>query len=122
ARPDPFIISDARGRIVETTEAFERTFGYSAAEAIGKSTLDLNIYLKPEDRLQLLHILQEDGRIRDYEVDLVAMGGKIVSGIVSAEPIEVAGKPYTLTIFRDVTVQKQAEHAQIGRASCRERA
>lgn len=111
ASPDPFIISDARGRIVETNEAFERTFGYSAAEAIGKSTLDLSIYLKPEDRLRLLHILQEDGRIRDYEVDLVAMGGKIVSGIVSAEPMEVAGKPYTLTIFRDVTEQKQAEHA-----------
>ena len=111
ASPDPFIITDSRGRIVETNEAFERTFGYSASEALGKSTLDLKIYADSEDRERLIQMFQASGRIRDFEVDLVSKDGAIVSGVVSAERMDVGDEAYVLSIFRDVTEKKRAEQA-----------
>ena len=62
-----------KGRIVEANPAFARILGYDSPEEVMNAITDLSthLYVNPERRLELLHILDEWGVVRDFEVEFI---------------------------------------------------
>ena len=59
----------------------------------------------------MVKILQEQGRIQDFEAQIHRKSGEIRDVLISAEVIEVAGEQYILGHTHDITERKQAEEA-----------
>jgi PAS domain S-box-containing protein len=105
------ITSLADGRYLEVNEAFERVMGYRRDEVIGRSSLELNVWQKPEDRKYVFQMLAEGMKVRDMEVGFRSKSGTILIGLFSAEIIEVGTEQCLLSLVNDITARKQAEEA-----------
>ena len=55
------------GKILEINDGFLRVFGYTRAEAIGRTILELGLWRNPEDREHMVAEFQEHGRVHDME-------------------------------------------------------
>jgi PAS domain S-box-containing protein len=112
ASPDSVAIAEVTsGKIIQVNQGFERIYGYTAEEAIGKSPIDLDIYVYPEDRQKMIAILQRDGRVRDLEVLGRHKSGDIRTCLMSVEPTEMRGVACLVSIAHDITERKQAQEA-----------
>lgn len=103
------IISFETGCYVEVNDRFLEITGYSRAEVIGHTPLELGIAVKPENLSQMCQLLQSERRVYNFELELRTKAGEIKIGLISSEWIELAGKPYILSIFKDYTKRKQVE-------------
>ncbi|HTP08160.1 MAG TPA: PAS domain S-box protein, partial [Anaerolineae bacterium] len=99
------------GLYLEINEGFTTFTGYTEAEVQGKTTLDLNMWVNPADRLQLVQALQEHGQVANLEGQFRMKDGHIITGLLSARVIEIGGEKYLLNITRDITDRKRAEEA-----------
>jgi len=97
------------GLLIEVNNSFTKTLGYSRQEAIGHTTLELGIWITPEDRIRFISTLKENGFVHNEELNLRTKNGGVASMLVSAELIEVAGKACMLSTFYDITQRKRAE-------------
>jgi PAS domain S-box-containing protein len=112
ASPNAIIISRlADGLIIEVNEGWSAIFGHKPNEVIGRTTPELGIYVNPEDRQKAIANLEENGFLRDFEVQMRLKSGEIRETSLSAERIELNGVPCLLAILRDITERKQAEQA-----------
>jgi PAS domain S-box-containing protein len=99
------------GMYVSVNDGFTKILGYTENDAIGRSSLDMNIWVNPEDRENLVKKLESGGNVKDYEADFLSKAGNIVPGLLSASLIDLDGVPHILTVVRDITVSKKAEEA-----------
>ncbi len=68
ASPDAVAITSIdEGRIIDVNEAFERISGYPHAELINNTFLDLSLWANPDERADFMKILQEQGKVSDFE-------------------------------------------------------
>jgi PAS domain S-box-containing protein len=112
ASPDGLIISRiADGLILEANDNFAALTGYTRDEIIGKSTVELGLYVNPEDRHLMLDMLKEQNYVRDFEFEMKRRSGEKRLISFSAEPLDLHGEHCWLTIVRDITEPKQAEEA-----------
>src|SRR5262249_28128148 len=58
------------GTLVDVNEAFEKAFGFTRQEAIGKTSLELGINPDDEGRARILAAMKEYGSARHQEVTL----------------------------------------------------
>ena len=66
--PEPMTIATiSEGRYVDVNESFLRVTGFRRNEVIGRTSLELNIWERPEDRIRFVEILEKQGSIRDLE-------------------------------------------------------
>ncbi|HEX7316835.1 MAG TPA: PAS domain S-box protein [Pyrinomonadaceae bacterium] len=103
------ITSLKTGRLLEVNETFTRLSGYTREEAVGRTTLELGLWAEPADREAELAVVALHGRIRDVEYRFRMKDGRELTGMLSAEQIEIAGEPCALTVIEDVTERKRAE-------------
>ncbi len=112
ASPEPMTITRYEdGSYLYVNKSFVRKSGYSEAEIIGRSTLELNIWAHPEDSLRLIRMLEEQGSIHKEEISFRIRSGEIRTGLFSAEIIEVGGERCILSLTNDITERKQIEDA-----------
>lgn len=107
--PDALMLARADGVIFEVNQGFERIFGYDRDEAIGRTVKELELYLGEGDRQRVRTLLEKDGRLTDYEVDLRTKSGEFRHTSLSLESITVQGEPCVLAILRDETERRIAE-------------
>jgi PAS domain S-box-containing protein len=108
--PDSITISRIEdGRFIEANEGFERMSGYSRAEAMGRTAIELGLWQNSGQRAKLLDGLRELGSVRDMDFDFTVKGGAVLACLVSAEKITVNGEECLLATTRDVTERKRAE-------------
>jgi PAS domain S-box-containing protein len=96
------------GRYLEVNESCLKLLGYSAAEMIGASALDLGIWVNPGDRDALKQRLQEQGRITNLEIQLRKKSGEVFPGLLSAEVIQLEDESCLLAVTTDITLIKEA--------------
>ena len=107
--PSLLVISTiAEGRYIDVNESFERFTGYRRDEAIGRTSLELNIW-SAETRTRFLEAIGKEGRMRDFEADFRSKDGEHLVGLVSAEVIEIKGEECLLVLVEDITDRKLAE-------------
>jgi PAS domain S-box-containing protein len=108
--PDSIVITRlADGKFVLVNQSFLRLSGYTEEEAIGKTSLDINIWENSEDKEKMLERLSVEGSVKDLEARFRKKNGEVGSGLMSASIINLNGLPHALTITRDLTERKQAE-------------
>jgi diguanylate cyclase (GGDEF)-like protein/PAS domain S-box-containing protein len=103
------IVTRDEGRYVEVNDAWVAFFGFSRAEAIGRSALDLGIWAVPAERATYLERLQRDGRVTDREVRFRKRSGELVDALVSGVPLELAGEACLVVSVINITERKRAE-------------
>jgi PAS domain S-box-containing protein len=110
--PDGFIIARLNdGRLLEANDSWLRIFGYSRAEVVGRTDLELNLWVDPADREALAARLRARGYVRDLEFRIRKKTGAIRRTLASVELVDLDGEPCMLGIFRDITERVEAEAA-----------
>lgn len=99
------------GQYIEVNASALKMWGYSEAEMMGSSALDLGIWVHPEQRSLLTQQMQEQGRISNLEIEFRRKSGELFLGLVSAEVIELQHQPCLLAVTTDITLLKQASQA-----------
>ncbi|HEU4387180.1 MAG TPA: ABC transporter substrate binding protein, partial [Blastocatellia bacterium] len=110
----PDVLAIARrsdGVVLEVNDRYEALFGYSRAEAVGRTTLDLRLYVNPKDRRDFFRVVEEQGFVRDFETDLRNKAGEHLRVVVSAESMTINKEPCLVIIIRDITERKRAAEA-----------
>ncbi|TAJ94214.1 MAG: PAS domain S-box protein [Gammaproteobacteria bacterium] len=97
------------GVIVEVNQAFERVFGFTRQEAVGKTSVEMGIYPR-ETRERLIDEFEARGSVGEQEAVLRTKSGEERIMQVSADIVEFGGRKHILTTMQDITVRKQAEH------------
>src|SRR5437899_659633 len=108
--PDPMaIIRRSDSSIIDVNDRWESLFGYSRAQAVGRTTAELKVYADPKDRQTYHDLAAAQGYVRDFEVDLRDQPGRVHQAVVAAEIVEVGGVSCFIETIRDVSEQKRAE-------------
>ena len=99
------------GVYVSSNIGFTRIMGYLQDEVAGKTTEEIHIWEKKEDRNQFLAELKAKGIVENFITPFRAKSGKIVYGMISASVIELEGVKHILSIIRDITAIRETESA-----------
>lgn len=119
----PAVMTLARlkdGVLFEVNDAFLMTTGYAREDVIGRSTLDLGIWVRGEEREELIRDVAQQGSVRGREMSVKLRDGRIRTMLLAAELVEIDGEPSILAASLDVTDRKEVE-VQLRRALARER-
>jgi PAS domain S-box-containing protein len=112
--PDLVAISTIdNGTLVNVNETFTKYLGYSRDEVIGRSTLDLGIWVNPGERSELIDPIKKGDTAENIEVSFRRKDKTIILGLASYKIIKFNSKPCLLTMVKDITAQKKAEEALI---------
>ncbi|QIB52035.1 EAL domain-containing protein [Pseudomonas sp. OIL-1] len=110
ASPDSISITEKRsGRHLEVNEGFTRLTGFTPAEAIGRTSAELELWAEPGERAAILAELKRCGRIRQRELRLRDKYDQIRIVLISVETLDINGTDCLLTTARDITEQKYIE-------------
>jgi PAS domain S-box-containing protein len=110
--PDGFIIARlSDGRILEANDSWLRIFGFTRDEVIGRTDVDLDIWVDLNSRAALAERLRARGYVRDLEFDIRKKTGAIRHTLASIELVDLDSEPCMLGIFRDITERMEAEAA-----------
>ncbi|WP_413162665.1 ATP-binding protein [Capilliphycus salinus ALCB114379] len=108
--PNPIIITRMSDRsYFDVNESFCRLTGYTHEEILGKTSLNLNLWVTPEDYEQFYKTFEAEGKIRNYELNYRTKSGEIRTVLLSADLIEINGEQYLLSTSNDITDRKQFE-------------
>ena len=98
------------GRLLEVNDTFTKVTGYTRAEAIGRTSADLNFWLDPEnDRSRALEIFHRQGFVRNLEMKMRFKDGEIHDMLWSLDPIVFAGEDCFINVLTDITEFKQLQ-------------
>jgi PAS domain S-box-containing protein/putative nucleotidyltransferase with HDIG domain len=112
ASPDSLTITRfSDGEILDANEGFERMFGYTRAESVGKTTVGLSIYTDPSGRDRLTARLRKDGQLTDFESTFRRKDGTVFTASFSARLLSIQGEECFVAVVRDITERKRAEEA-----------
>jgi two-component system, cell cycle sensor histidine kinase and response regulator CckA len=108
--PDPLVIVDSSFRAQCVNQEFQRLFGYSAAQVLGKT---VNQLIFPPDRAaEAEWIMQclERGEQITLETQRLAKNGSLLDVSVSSAPLIIDGQTVAFyAIYRDISERKRAE-------------
>jgi PAS domain S-box-containing protein len=90
------------GRFVDVNAAFERRYGYSRAEVIGRTIGELGIWEDPKDRALMIAQLQQRGPIRNVITRIRTKSGEVKVTAYSADKIQFDGQPCLLVVSEDL--------------------
>ena len=109
----PYAITLTRwpgGTIIDVNESFIVITGYSRAEVVGKSTLDLHLWEDCRERDAGIGSLSATGKIHGMEARFLKKNGEVITGLLSAEIIQVNGEKIIMSSIADISERKRAEN------------
>lgn len=108
---DIIITTDTEGKIVEFNRGASRILGYSKDEIIG--TKAEKLWVRPEQRQDILKILEKEGYVSNYETQLITKSGQIIDVSLTLSYILSSQKGIlgTVGISKDITEKKKLERA-----------
>lgn len=91
----------------DVNDAFLRTLGYTADEVIGKSAVELNLFVDQAAQDQISERLRETGSLRDVELQVRTKDGRLLDGLFSGDLIHSQGTVWFLTVMIDITERQR---------------
>lgn len=121
--PDAVSITRIKdGLFIEANEGFTRFSGHSCEEVIGKTSLEIKIWVDLHDRERLVKKLKRDGYCENLLAPFRTKDGRIIFGLMSARFLKIDGEEFLLSITRNITERIEDErrmqeaHAQVEKA------
>ncbi len=111
-RANPAAVSIAslkEGRYLEVNDSFCQFTGHRRDEVVGRTDTELRYWVNARQRNKMIRLLREKGEVHDYEALFRCSDGSMRVVSISAEDIELEGRPHILSIMMDVTERKRAE-------------
>jgi PAS domain S-box-containing protein len=105
------IVSTSDDCYMDVNETFERQTGWRRDEVIGRSPLEIDLWVDPDQRSAFMKQLLANGSVKDLELRFRGKDGQIRTGLGSVELIEVHGEQCALSVIADITDRKMAEKA-----------
>ncbi len=99
----------AEGRFIEANANYERDFGWTKAELIGRTSLEVGFWPSASLRQAWVDELREKGRLVDYETVWLDRAGSPIHVSLSSEITELDGQSCILAYVTDISARKRAE-------------
>jgi PAS domain S-box-containing protein len=110
ASPSAMVILRARDvTIIDVNESWERQFGYTHIESVGRVPEDLGFFRSEKERAELGALVTASGSLRNHEITLRTRAGKEITTILSLETITIHDESCCIVILHDITDQRQIE-------------
>ncbi|MDP3701612.1 MAG: diguanylate cyclase, partial [Hylemonella sp.] len=103
------IATAGEGRFMNVNANFERDFGWTREDLIGRTSLEVGIWPDAKSRQQLTEMLSRHGRTVNYESRWRHKNGELRDVSISGEIIAFDGVPCILAYGTDITERKAAE-------------
>jgi PAS domain S-box-containing protein len=97
------------GQFVLINDAFVTWSGYTREDILGRSTKELTVWERQEDRDAYWAELRRTGSIRARECRFRNGSGRLSTMLLSSEVIRLNSVPHMLTLALDITERKKAE-------------
>lgn len=110
--PDIITISTLQeGRYIEVNEAFLTLVGYDLEEVIGRDISELCVWDKPQERMRIIKEIQAKGSIHNQEICFRTKNNDLLTTLISADTIDIAGEAHFLFVVKDISDRKRMEEA-----------
>ncbi|RJG06069.1 PAS domain S-box protein [Noviherbaspirillum cavernae] len=107
---DAMLICRCRdARTLAVNHGWETLFGYSRAEAAGRSLRELRIFANDEECIAVCKGIQSQVCIRQRDLKMLDRAGKVRNVLLSGEAFDNAGDVSFIIVMRDVTEQRRIE-------------
>ncbi len=100
------------GELIEVNDTFARLSGFRREDVIGRTTLDLGVWVDHAQRQHFLEKIHRGGRVREYEAEFRLRGGERRWLSLSADVVRIGGEDCMLTVGIDVTDRRRRELLQ----------
>jgi PAS domain S-box-containing protein len=108
--PDSIAIARLEdGRLLQVNAYFTQLFGYSREEAVGRTPMELNLYVDPAVRSRFVSELKTRGEVHKVEVQYRTQKGVFIDTLLSARRLTFAGEDCLVAVVTDISHRKQAE-------------
>jgi PAS domain S-box-containing protein len=111
ASPAPMSVSDARRdyRVVTVNRSWEQLFSRTREQVLGLSGTEIDFWENDEDRRRFLLILEQQGRVQDFEAWCHGGPGRTILCQISALITEIGGERLLLMMTVDITDRRRIE-------------
>jgi PAS domain S-box-containing protein len=99
------------GRLLDANDAYWKLSGYDPQTSLGKLALELNMWVSAESRSQFVKEIRERHSVFNPNYEFSDAAGSARHVLAFYELIELNGEPCILSMFHDVTEQKQMQDA-----------
>lgn len=108
--PDAILVTHLdNGYFEKINDGFTALTGYTREDLTGKSSLDINLWTKKEDRNKIEKEINEKGIVHNQEVEFRLKDGSNFIGMMSAKLIHFNGLNCILSVTRDINERKKVE-------------
>lgn len=99
------------GRFVEVNDAFTTIAGYTREESLADSSIGLKLWVNEEDRQRVVDDLRAGKAVNGHEYQFRTKNGKVMTGLFSAQVMQLGGGSCILSSINDITGRKRAEES-----------
>jgi diguanylate cyclase (GGDEF)-like protein/PAS domain S-box-containing protein len=99
------------GVYIDVNDAYEQVFGYRREHVLGRSSLDLGVWVDALERRELVRRVAQHRIVQDFDASIRRADGEIRTARMSGGALELNGRRCVVLVVRDVTRQKEQEEA-----------
>ena len=112
SNPQPMSITRLdNGLYIDVNESFLAMSGYERSEVVGRTSLELGIWMDQDHRRDFMKRLVDEGALANIETLFITRSGFPRTLLSSAERVEINGQDCVLIASSDVTERVQAQQA-----------
>jgi len=100
------------GEFIAVNKEFLKRTGYTEDEIIAESSVDIEFWEDPDDRIKLIDALKENGMVADLDSRFRYRDGQVRYVRISARIIEINSVPHILTVVKDIHSEKLQADSQ----------
>ena len=97
---------------VTWNEAWYRTFGYSREQAEGRSGVDIDLWVEPDDRNRLVESIKARNMVADFQTLMKRHDGTVRECSIYGRFIGKEGERLMMAVYIDITDRNRAERAE----------
>jgi PAS domain S-box-containing protein len=99
----------AEGRYLDVNQGFSYVLGYSRAEVVGKTCIELNLWNDLRDLQHFRETLRQTGNVLDFEAVFRTKSGEAKTVLLSARVSRLNDQDCVVGVLSDISDRKRAE-------------
>ncbi len=107
------ITSLTDGRFLEVNDAFVGFYGAHRQEIVGKTALELGVWVDLEQRERVMQEIRAQGRVRNCEARMRTRSGEVRTVLFNGDVLSVPPEQWLLVTVNDVTEARRAEEERV---------